>query len=149
MKNFRQITAAFSILFLMVGSFVLAQDKVINYNQLPQNAKKFLASHFKNIKTSSIIEDREIFGVDEYKIHMENGMKVDFDSKGNWTEVDGEHQKVPYNYIPAAIKNYIAKTFPSTHIIKIERKTYSYKAELSNGLDLEFDANGNFKKIDD
>ena len=109
MKNFRQITAAFSILFLMVGSFVLAQDKVINYNQLPQNAKKFLASHFKNIKTSSIIEDREIFGVDEYKIHMETGMKVAFDSKGNWTEVDGEHQKVPYNYIPAAIKNYKKK----------------------------------------
>ncbi|WP_407405696.1 PepSY-like domain-containing protein [Chryseobacterium sp.] len=149
MKNFRQVTAAFSILFLLVGSLVFAQDRAITYTQLPQNAQKFIKANFKNVKTSSILEDREIFGVDEYKIHMANGMKIEFDGKGNWKEVDGKHQKVPYNFIPAGIRNHIAKTFPNTHIIKIERKTYSYKAELSNGLDLEFDANGNFTRIDD
>jgi hypothetical protein len=29
------------------------------------------------------------------------------------------------------------------------KKRWAYKAELSNGLELEFDRNGNFKKIDD
>lgn len=149
MKNFKKITTAFSILFLFVTSFALAQDQVISYNQLPQPAKVFLGNHFRGVKVAHVLEDREIFGVDEYKIMMSNGMKVEFDSKGNWKEVDGKHQKVPYNFIPVAIRNYSAKTFPNTFIIKIERKTWSYKAELSNGLELEFDGKGNFTRIDD
>lgn len=149
MKNFRKITGAFILVFLLAGSFIFAQDKAITANQLPKTAKTFLASHFKGINIGSAIEDREIYGVDEYQVYLANGMKVEFDSKGNWKEVDGKHQKLPYGFIPVSIRNYAAKNFPNTHIVKIEKERWSYKAELSNGLDLEFDRNGNFKKIDD
>jgi hypothetical protein len=139
MKNFRKITGAFVLIFLLAGGFIFAQDKAINANQLPKTAKNFLASHFKGITVGSAIEDREIYGVDEYQ----------FDSNGNWKEVDGKHQKLPYAFIPASIRNYAAKNFPNTYIVKIEKERWSYKAELSNGLDLEFDRKGNFKRIDD
>lgn len=149
MKNFRKITGAFILVFLLAGGFIFAQDKAITANQLPKTAKTFLASHFKGINVGSAIEDREIYGVDEYQVYLANGMKVEFDSKGNWKEVDGKHQKLPYGFIPVSIRNYAAKNFPNTHIVKIEKERWSYKAELSNGLDLEFDRNGKFKKIDD
>ncbi|MFP3592362.1 PepSY-like domain-containing protein [Chryseobacterium sp. SIMBA_038] len=149
MKKLKNITGALSLTFLLMTGFAFAQDRAISPNQLPKTAKNFLAANFKGIAASSVIEDNEIFGVDEYKIRLTNGMKVEFDSKGNWKEVDGEHQKIPYGFIPAAIRNYVAKSFPNTHIIQIERKSWSYKAELSNGIDLEFDKNGNFKRIDD
>ncbi|MCT2564405.1 PepSY-like domain-containing protein [Chryseobacterium herbae] len=149
MKKFRKITGALVILFLLAGGFIFAQDKAINVNQLPKTAKNFLATNFKGIAVGSAIEDREIYGVDEYQVYLANGTKVEFDSKGNWKEVDGKHQKLPYGFIPASIRNYAAKNFPNTYIVKIEKERWSYKAELSNGLDLEFDRNGNFKKIDD
>jgi hypothetical protein len=149
MKNLRKITQAFSIIFLLMAGSIFAQDKVISPNQLPKAAKSFLAVHFKGITAGSVIEDREIYGVDEYKVLLANGIKVEFDSNGNWKEVDGQHQKLPYGFIPVSIKNYAAKTFPNTFIVKIEKKRWSYKAELSNGIDLEFDKNGNFKRIDD
>lgn len=149
MRKLKKITGAFTLIFLLMTGFVFAQDRAISANQLPKTAKNFLAVNFKGVAAGSVIEDREIYGVDEYKVRLANGIKVEFDSKGNWKEVDGEHQKVPYGFIPANIRNYVAKSFPNTQITKIERKSWSYKAELSNGIDLEFDKNGNFKRIDD
>ncbi|MFP8895856.1 MULTISPECIES: PepSY-like domain-containing protein [Chryseobacterium] len=149
MKNVKKITGVLMIVFLLIGGLVSAQDRAITANQLPKTAKNFLAIHFKGIPVNSAIEDREIYGVDEYKVYLTNGMKMEFDSSGNWKEVDGKHQKIPYGFIPASIRNYSTKNFPNTYIIKIEKKRWSYKAELSNGLELEFDRNGNFKKIDD
>ncbi|QBJ86991.1 hypothetical protein DDI74_12280 [Chryseobacterium gleum] len=149
MKNVKKITGVLMIMFLLMGSFISAQDRAISPNQLPKTAKNFLAVHFKGIPVNSAIEDREIYGVDEYKVYLTNGMKMEFDSSGNWKEVDGKHQKIPYGFIPGSIRNYSTKNFPNTYIIKIEKKRWSYKAELSNGLELEFDRNGNFKKIDD
>ncbi|MCW3160964.1 PepSY-like domain-containing protein [Chryseobacterium oryctis] len=149
MKNFEKIPTVFTVLFLFVTGFVFAQDKAISYNQLPQSAKTFLGSNFKGAKPSYIIEDREIYGIDEYKVQLSNGMKVEFDSKGNWKKVDGHNQKIPYVFIPTSIKNYSTKSFPNTFIKKIEKKRWSYEIELSNGIDLEFDRKGNFTKIDD
>ncbi|MDR2237629.1 MAG: PepSY-like domain-containing protein [Chryseobacterium sp.] len=149
MKNFRKITAAFILILMMTGGFILAQDRAINANQLPKTAKNFLAAHFKGVSIGSTMEDREIYGVDEYKVYLGNGMKIEFDRGGNWKEVDGKHQKLPYGFIPVSIRNYASKNFPNTYIVKIEKERWAYKAELSNGLDLEFDRNGNFRKIDD
>ncbi|MGU3376660.1 PepSY-like domain-containing protein [Chryseobacterium sp. M5A1_1a] len=149
MKNVKKITGVFILIFMLMGGLMFAQDRAINPNQLPKAAKSFLATHFKGVAVSSAIEDREIYGVDDYKVYLSNGMKMEFDSNGNWKEVDGKHQKVPYGFIPATIKNYSTKNFPNTYIIKIEKKRWSYKAELSNGLELEFDKNGSFKRIDD
>ncbi|SHL16403.1 PepSY-like domain-containing protein [Chryseobacterium polytrichastri] len=149
MEKRNKITVVLALVLLLMMGFVYGQDRVISANQLPKTAKNFLFVNFKGIATSSVIEDNEIFGVDEYKILLTNGIKVEFDSKGSWKEVDGKHQKVPYGFIPAAIKNYVAKSFPNTYIVKIERKRWSYEAKLSNGIDLEFDKNGNFKRIDD
>ena len=116
---------------------------------LPGTAKTFLVSNFKGVAIGTVIEDKEFYGVDEYKVRLGNGVKVDFDSKGNWKEVNGEHQKIPNAFIPAPIKNYVSKSFPNTYITKIEKERWSYKAELSNGIDLEFDSKGRFKRIDD
>ncbi len=38
-------------------------------------------------------------------------MKMEFDSNGNWKEVDGNHQKIPNGFIPASIKITPAEIF--------------------------------------
>ncbi|WP_353148339.1 PepSY-like domain-containing protein [Chryseobacterium sp.] len=149
MKNVKKITGIFILIFMFIGGVVSAQDRAISPNQLPKAAKSFLSAHFKGIPVTSAIEDREIYGVDEYKVYLNNGMKLEFDSNGSWKEVDGKHQKLPYGFIPVSIKNYSTRNFPNTYITKIGKKRWSYKADLSNGLELEFDRNGNFKRIDD
>lgn len=149
METKTKITIILAVVLILITGCVYGQDRAINPNQLPKTAKMFLYTNFKGIAIGSAVEDREIYGVDEYKVYLANGIKVEFDSTGNWKEVDGKHQKLPYGFIPAKIRNYAAKSFPNTLITKIEKERWSYKAELSNGIDLKFDRNGNFTKIDD
>ncbi|WP_294214061.1 PepSY-like domain-containing protein [uncultured Chryseobacterium sp.] len=149
MEKKQSITIMLGLILTLMTGCVYGQDRVINQNQLPKTAKNFLLANFRGVPIASAIEDREIDGVDEYKVRLGNGMKVEFDSKGNWKEVDGEHQKVPNGFVPAAIRNYVAKNFPNTYMTKIKKERWKYKADLSNGLDIEFDRNGNFSKIDD
>lgn len=149
METRSKITIVLAVVLILITGCVYGQDRAISANQLPKMAKTFLFTNFKGIGIGSAIEDREIYGVDEYKVYLANGTKIEFDSNGNWKEVDGKHQKLPYGFIPSRIQNYASKSFPNTFIIKIEKERWSYKAELSNGIDLEFDRKGNFTKIDD
>ncbi|MDR6515192.1 PepSY-like domain-containing protein [Chryseobacterium camelliae] len=149
MEKKQSITVMLGLILTLMTGCVYGQDRVINQNQLPKTAKNFLFANFRGVPIASAIEDREIYGVDEYKVRLGNGMKIEFDSKGNWKEVDGEHQKVPNGFVPASIRNYVAKNFPNTYITKIKKERWKYKTDLSNGLDVEFDRNGNFSKIDD
>ncbi|MEN4762570.1 PepSY-like domain-containing protein [Chryseobacterium sp. C39-AII1] len=149
METRSKITIILAVVLILITGCVYGQDRAISPNQLPKTAKTFLFTNFKGIKVGSAIEDREIYGVDEYKVYLANGTKIEFDSRGNWKEVDGKHQKLPYGFIPTKIRNYVAKSFPNTYIIKMEKERWSYQAELSNGIELEFDREGNFTKIDD
>ncbi|MCA6067434.1 PepSY-like domain-containing protein [Chryseobacterium sp. RG1] len=144
-----KITIVLAVILILIAGFAYGQDRAINPNQLPKTAKTFIYSNFKGIDIGSAVEDRELYGVDEYNVYLANGIKIEFDRNGNWKEVDGKHQKIPYNFIPSNIRHYVAKNFPHTFITQIKKGRWSYEAELSNGIELEFDKNGNFTKIDD
>ena len=68
---------------------------------------------------------------------------------GDWEEVKTRTQAVPAKLIPNGIAQYVKKTYPQSEIYKIQKKRYGYEVELANGLDLEFNANGQFLRIDD
>ena len=134
------------MLTLAVVSF--AQDQVVNYNQMPKNGKSFVSKYFGAKHVASVMLDDDYFSK-EYKVYFNNGTKAEFDGSGNWKEVDGKHSAIPTGFIPSKITNYVKRSFPKAKIIKIEKDRTSYEIELSNGLDVKFDRNGNFKKIDD
>ena len=84
-----------------------------------------------------------------YDVVFTNGNKVEFDKKGNWTNVDCEHTQVPVAILPEAIRQYVAKNYPDAKVLKIEvtdRK--GYDVELSNGFELEFDKRMNVIDVD-
>ena len=84
-----------------------------------------------------------------YDVIFTNGDKVEFDKKGNWTNVDCEHTQVPQAVIPMAIQKYLAKNYPDAYVLKIEltdRK--GYDVDLNNGFDIEFDKRFNVIEID-
>lgn len=147
MKKVKKITGVFILIFLLAGGLIFAQDRAIHSNQLPKTAKNFLAVHFKGIPVSSAIEDREIYGIDEYKVYLNNGMKMEFDSNGSWKEVDGKHQKVPYGFIPASIRNYTARNFPNTYITKIEKRDGLIKLSFPTGWNLSLTETETLKEL--
>ena len=61
---------------------------------------------------------------------MDNGIKLEFDNKGNWTEIDCKPKAVPSALVPTAIQNYISKQFNGTQVIQIERTGKGYEVSM-------------------
>ena len=81
-----------------------------------------------------------------YDVVLQNGTKLEFDKKGNLTEIDCKQGKVPAKLIPKAIRNYLKENYPAQAVKKIEMNKNEYEVELANGLDLTF--NKHFQVID-
>lgn len=124
-------------------------QKILQLNQLPQTAQAFIQKHFDAKNVAHVIEEDEFFSSKEYKVALADGTQIEFDSKGNWTEIDSDVQPVPQAIIPNNIRQYISKSFPNNQVVQISRSSRKYDVELASGIDLEFDSKGKFKRIDD
>lgn len=124
-------------------------ETVINAAQLPQAARDFIAAHFAGVTYTRI--EKDAIPDDDgsvYDVYLSNGFEIDFDVNGNWTDIDGNNQAIPTAIIPIPIADYVTANYTGTAITKIEIESYGYEVELSNGIDLIFDTNGNFIRID-
>jgi hypothetical protein len=136
-------------IFFMVVVMVQAQEKIIQFAQLPLSAQSFIKTYYPKSTVSHITMENEFLAEKEYKVVLTDGVKMEFDGKGNWTEVDAKLDAVPTNIIPASIHAHIKKSFPNNNIVQISKSARKYEVELTNGLDLEYNKKGEFVRIDD
>ena len=153
MKTFIKRDMKKMLLFVMaIASLAIipacANDIMIPTKKLPKIAQEFLNTHFAGKNVVKAIHDRDITDND-YTVWLDNGTKIEFDSKGNWESIKNKSSYVADSVIPAKIKEYVTTNYPSLGIVKIEKSLYGYEVELSNDLDLKFDSDGNFQRIDD
>jgi hypothetical protein len=136
------------VLTLALGSQVYAQDQVISEKELPQTASSFIKSYFPSEKIARAEKDVDT-NETSYEVYFTNGVKVEFDQNGNWKEVDGKKKvSIPTAFIPKNITTYISKNHANSKIIKIEKDLTQYEVELSNGLEMKFDSEGQFLRFD-
>lgn len=140
----------FLAVLLMVSTVtVQAQVKSITFDQLPKTAQNLVNKYYDAKNVSYVTEESEFMKSKEYEVRFHDGVKVEFDAKGDWKEVDGKKKAIPTALIPTSIASHVKKSFPNNEIVKISRSNRKYEVELSNGLDLEFDKRGKFLRIDD
>lgn len=120
-------------------------DKPISVNALPAKAQTLLSQHFNGQKVMLATIESGVVSR-SYDVVLQNGTKLEFDKKGNLTEIDCKQGTVPDQLIPQAIKNYLKENYPAQAVKKIEMNKNEYEVELANGLDLTF--NKHFQLID-
>ena len=120
-------------------------DKPIAVNALPVKAQTLLSNHFNNQKVMLATIESGVVSR-SYDVVLQNGTKLEFDKKGNLTEIDCKQGTVPDKLIPQAIKNYLKDNYTGQSVKKIEMNKKEYEVELTNGLDLTF--NKHFQLID-
>ena len=120
-------------------------DKPIAVNALPVKAQTLLSNHFNNQKVMLATIESGVVSR-SYDVVLQNGTKLEFDKKGNLTEIDCKLGIVPALLIPQAIKNYLKDNYAGQSVKKIEMNKNEYEVELTNGLDLTF--NKHFQLID-
>lgn len=120
-------------------------DKPISVNALPAKAQTLLNQHFNGQKVMLATIETGVINK-TYDVVLQNGTKLEFDKKGNLTEIDCKQATVPDQLIPQAIKNYLMANYAGQSVKKIEMNKNEYEVELANGLDLTF--NKHFQLID-
>lgn len=120
-------------------------DKPISVNALPAKAQTLLSQHFNGQKVMLATIESGVVSR-SYDVVLQNGTKLEFDKKGNLTEIDCKQAIVPDQLIPQAIRNYLMDNYAGQSVKKIEMNKNEYEVELVNGLDLTF--NKHFQLID-
>lgn len=126
-----------------------ARDRVYqNVNVLPATAQATLNRYFAKTPVNHIKVDKKTFGGTEYDVILNDGTQIEFDSKGNWKEIDCGSRGVPDGLVLKPITDYVKRNFKGQKIVGIDVNKNNYEIELSNGVEIQFDRAGNFKKVD-
>ena len=141
--------AILSALLVLSTCFTACSDeKVIPYLEMPLPAQQLIEAHFSQAEVSIVMMDRELLSTD-YEVRLNDGTKVEFDKAGELTKIDCGSKAVPEALVPEAVRAYVAANFPNAFITEWGKDGRRWKAELSNGLDLEFNSKYEFVRIDD
>ena len=134
-----------SLLGLLLSLNAKAQDdRIITLEQLPQNAKEFLAKHFPDKVPMLLKEDW-----DDFEVVYSNGEKVEFLKNGEWKKVDCRTVAVPAVLVPEQIKTQVQSHYPGAVITKIKKELYGWEVKLTNGLEIDFNPQFVITDIDD
>lgn len=131
------------IVVLFVSMLVLAttasagNDKPIQVSQLPQTAQQFIKKYFGDRKVAFAKEESDFRK--SYEIAFKNGDKIEFDRKGEWTDIDCKYSAVPAGIVPAQIVAYIAENYPDSQVVQIEKDSRSTEVKLDNRMEIKFD----------
>ncbi|MFR9502889.1 MAG: PepSY-like domain-containing protein [Rikenellaceae bacterium] len=125
-----------------------AEERVIDQQALPKLAQTFISTHYAADKVSIATMERGMFDTD-YKVILTSGVKIEFDQRGNWTEIEGKrNSEVPMAVVPSEIVNHVSQNFPANKIMQIDRDKRYVDIELDNGLELKFNAAGKLIEVD-
>ena len=137
-----------ALLVLTTCFTACAKEKVIPYLEMPLPAQRLIEAHFSKADVSLVMMDRELLRT-EYEVRLNDGTKVEFDGDGELTKIDCGAKAVPEALIPELVRQYVKANFPNAFITEWGKDDRGWKAELSNGLDLEFNSKYEFLRIDD
>lgn len=113
----------------------------------PKKANQFLQTYYKDAPVAKYeVKTTPRLGK-KYEVKLTSGVEVEFNDAGDWTEIK-DPKGVPADLIPASIKSYADTNYKGIGIKKIEKETSKISVELMSGIDLEFDTQGKFLRID-
>ena len=112
-------------------------------SNIPVPAQEFIKEYFPKSTVVLVEMDADDEGK-EYCAWLNDGTKVEFDLQGDWKRVSRNKTGVPSRLVPPVITEYVKTNYPQDIISKLSKKSYGYKIELSDDMDLKFDPQGNF-----
>lgn len=122
------------------------KESVVSADGLPKDAQLFITQHFPNHEILQVVKERDDLKT-TYEVYLSEGFNLDFDKKGKIVSVEGT-SKLPDSVVPEKILGYVQTNYPDYFIRDWELDDRGQEVTLSNGMDLKFDKNGNFLRID-
>lgn len=115
---------------------------------LPAKARDLISQNFTS--AISVIETEKSLGkTHEYEVVLTDGTQIEFNGDGEWKSVDTPNNlPIPQGMVPTAIARFVAEKHAGAYIVGIDKNKKGYEVELSNEVEIQFDAGGNFLSYD-
>ncbi len=147
-------------LFMMPLSLIGCDREVpLTVNDVPNEIKTYVEKHFSDYDILQIMKDydgAELTYDVILKSKQTSGLiTLEFNRKKQIISIDSQNTCLPESVIPAPIWAYVSANYQNQNICindwSFDRDGLNkhQEVELSNGLNLEFDKDGNFRRIDD
>ena len=143
MRNYSIVKRWMKSVILLVLVAFLPFFVACNEQDIPAGAQEFIKEYFPKSSVVLVETDNDDEGM-EYCVWLNDGTKVEFDLQGVWKRVSRNKTGVPAKLVPTTISDFVKTNYPGNIISKLSKKTYGYKIELSDDMDLRFDFQGNF-----
>lgn len=135
---------------LLIGISVWAADlhRIITFEELPIKAQEFVTTYFSSQSILFVRMEVDVTKT-EYTVRFQNGMEIEFNSTGDWEEVESHAECLPTGFLNENILNYLTQNYPNCCVHEIAKGRYKVEIELNTGLELVFNKNGEFLRYDD
>ena len=128
---------------LMSGANAQRKKQAINPDNLPAAATELIQKHWPSCAVDlAFVENKE------FEALLSDGTIIEFDNKGVWKEMKCT-EGLPVTLVPVYITRYVVNRYPKQLIIDCEKMRGGYEVTLTNGLEIQFDLNGNVTHVDD
>ena len=137
------------LFFLVLVPFLLIsceKEKILPLIDVPTEISNYVSTHFPENPIIQAIKDTDGFEL-TYDITLEGGFFIEFNRKKEVIDIEGL-TKLPDSVIPAKLLEYATTNYPDNYIIGWELDDRNQQIKLENGLELEFNMNGDFLRID-
>ena len=126
-----------------------ADDKILSQNDAPQEVQSSISLHFPEKKVVQITADTEGIRGKKYNVIFEDNTQAEYSVNGELQEAKSATQ-LPDAIVPQGILTYIKSNYQNNFITEINLEDKNSKdVKLNSGLELEFDVNYNFLRIED
>lgn len=143
------IKKIFLIVAVAIAIVSCADDKVINQNDTPQEVQNNITAQFPDKKVVQVTADTEGIGGKNYTIIFADNTQAEYAANGELQEAKSATQ-LPDAIVPQGILTYVQSNYPDNFITEINLEDKNSKdVTLNSGLELEFDGNYNFIRIED
>lgn len=133
----------FTLLFVATAC---SKETVIPQEKAPAAIREYLDKHFPGQAILQVVKDRDGLEL-SYDVTIEGPVKLEFSKKYEVTSIEGTAQ-LPDSVIPAKILDFVNEKYPGSYIKSWDLDDKRHEIELQNGLELVFNANGDFLRID-
>lgn len=143
----KTISLFFTFLFVCVITTAQTQKRYLTSEEYPADITTYIKTHFPKSDIVSIKEEKKPHKT-EYEVKLWNMEELEFDADYKVKSMESK-AGLPDSVIPDKIREYVAKNYPQNKIEEWKRKRKGQEIELDNGLEILFDFDGNFLKLDD
>ncbi|GAA4433469.1 PepSY-like domain-containing protein [Ravibacter arvi] len=133
------------IVLLLIAS-ACSKESVVPEEKLPASIQSYISTHFPGDSILQVVKDRE-WANTSYEVILDGSTKLEFNKKNEIKSIESVTE-LPASVIPSKISAYVEEKYPDRFIRSWELDDNRQEVELDNGIELVFNLEGGFLRID-